>query len=47
MLPYEGETSWVDETLDRIKKCLERDLTPLPSDDCDYCKYIVSANIKD
>ena len=47
MLPYEGDTSWIDETLDRIKSCLERDLTPLSSDDCDYCKYVASANIKE
>ena len=40
MLPYEGDTSWIDETLDRIKSCLERDLTPLSSDACDYCKYV-------
>ena len=40
MLPYEGDTSWVDETLDRIKRCLESNSTPLSSDDCDYCKYV-------
>jgi hypothetical protein len=40
MLPYEGDTSWIDETLDRIKRCLEGDSTPLSADDCGYCKYV-------
>jgi len=40
MLPYEGDTSWIDETLDKIKRCLESNSTPLSSDACDYCKYV-------
>jgi CRISPR/Cas system-associated exonuclease Cas4 (RecB family) len=40
MLPYEGDTSWIDETLDKIKRCLESNSTPLSSDDCGYCKYV-------
>ncbi len=40
MLPYEGNTSWIDETLERIKRCLDSNSTPLSSDDCDYCKYV-------
>jgi hypothetical protein len=44
MLPYDGDISWIDETLDRIKSCLERDSTALSSDDCDYCKYVTEYN---
>ena len=44
MLPYEGDTSWIDETLDKIKRCLESNSTPLSSDDCDYCKYVSEYN---
>lgn len=40
MLPYEGNTSWVDEALDRIKRCLESNSIPQSSDVCDHCKYV-------
>jgi len=47
MLPYEGDASWIEETLSRIKSCLESNSTPHPSEECEYCKYVTSANIKE
>jgi hypothetical protein len=40
MIPYEGDTNWIDVTLEKIKKCLESDTTPKSFDDCPYCKYV-------
>ena len=39
MLPYEGNTYWIDETLNRIKRCLDNNSTPHPSQECEYCIY--------
>ena len=44
MLPYEGNTSWIDKTLDRIKRCLESNSTPISAEDCDHCKYVSEYN---
>lgn len=39
LVPYEGDASWVDETLMQIKSCLDSNDIPASSDECDYCKY--------
>ncbi len=39
VLPYTGSDEWVDDTLKDIKKCLDDDMFPKASDDCDYCRY--------
>ncbi len=39
LVPYEGNTDWVDSTLRELHACLESAVIPQPSDDCDYCKY--------
>jgi len=39
MLPYVGKDDWIDPTLNKIKACLDSDEIPLPTEDCDYCKY--------
>ncbi len=39
LVPYEGDDSWVEETLKEIKKCLDGDTIPLPSETCDDCKH--------
>ena len=39
LIPYEGNSSWVEPTLIEIKKCLESDTIPDCSPDCDYCAY--------
>lgn len=39
LVPYEGDDSWVEGVLVKIKACLESDALPERSDDCDYCRY--------
>jgi CRISPR/Cas system-associated exonuclease Cas4 (RecB family) len=39
LLPYDGNDSWVEPTLNEIKVCLEADSIPEPAADCDYCNY--------
>jgi len=39
ILPYKGNTDWIEQTLFNIKKCLESDTLPLPSPNCPYCRY--------
>ncbi|MGD0284035.1 MAG: PD-(D/E)XK nuclease family protein [Candidatus Saccharimonadales bacterium] len=42
IIPYVGDDSWVDETLVKIKKCLEQTALPTPAADCEYCQYVQS-----
>ena len=44
LIPYTGDSSWVEGILVEIKKCLDGSL-PLSSKDCDYCSYRASANV--
>ncbi len=46
LIPYEGDDSWIQDTLVKARKCLEKDTLPTPSPDCDYCAY-VSARSKE
>ena len=39
IIPYEGDDSWVDNTLMQARKCLESDSLPQASSDCDFCTY--------
>lgn len=39
LLPHRGNTSWIEETLMEIKTCLNSEIIPEPSKNCDYCKY--------
>jgi len=39
LLPYVGDDSWVEGTLQAIKKCLDLDIIPPASIDCDFCQY--------
>lgn len=39
LLPYTGNADWVDGTLYEIKNCLESDVLPEASKNCDYCLY--------
>ncbi len=39
LIPYIGDASWVENTLLDIKKCLDSDVIPESSKDCDYCSY--------
>ncbi|GJQ60865.1 MAG: hypothetical protein D8M57_17750 [Candidatus Scalindua sp. AMX11] len=39
LIPYEGDDSWVEQTIKKIHTCLVRDQVPVAKDDCDFCAY--------
>lgn len=39
IIPYSGNTNWIETTLSNIKKCLMSDKIPAPGVDCDFCTY--------
>jgi len=40
LLPYEGNDEWIEETLLKLKKCLQSKKMPKLSEDCEFCGYI-------
>ncbi len=44
LIPYTGSDDWVEETLKKIKACLDDDRIPKQSSKCEYCSYIDSVN---
>lgn len=43
ILPYTGNSSWVEKTLFDIKECLDEEM-PVAAHDCDYCNYRKAAS---
>lgn len=39
VLPYKGDTKWIEAALMGIKICLESESIPPASEECDYCAY--------
>jgi len=39
VIPYTGDTSWIENKLIEIKDCLMSDKIPEPNPNCDYCNY--------
>ncbi len=39
IIPYEGNTDWVGETVNQAVVCLNSDSFPDSGKDCDYCAY--------
>ncbi|HSJ86345.1 MAG TPA: hypothetical protein VK909_03975 [Anaerolineales bacterium] len=39
IIPYKGDTSWVEGTISDAIECLKSDKLPKPGIDSDYCKY--------
>ena len=39
IIPYEGDTSWVENTTLGTIECLKSEKLPVPGFDCDFCKY--------
>ena len=39
IIPYEGDCSWVEDTLVKAKECLISDKLPQASAECDFCVY--------
>ena len=40
ILHYQGDDSWVEPTLNKIKNLIESDNIPHSSDECDTCSYV-------
>ncbi len=45
LIPYAGNDSWVEKTIFEAHKCLNGDIIPKSSPDCDYCSYIKAINM--
>jgi len=39
VIPYTGDTSWVDSKIKEIKETLDSKKVPNADSDCDYCRY--------
>ena len=39
IIPYEGDTLWVEKAILNAIECLKSDKLPEPGIDCDFCKY--------
>lgn len=39
VIPYEGDTLWIDGTVKDAIACLNSDKLPESGEDCDFCKY--------
>lgn len=39
IIPYHGDTSWVEGIILEAIECLKSDKLPAPGSDCDFCKY--------
>lgn len=39
LIPYIGNSDWLDETVSLVVKCLNKDIIPDSGADCDYCVY--------
>lgn len=39
VIPYTGNTDWVEETIFKAIECLKSDTLPESGADCDFCKY--------
>ena len=45
VIPYKGDSSWIDSKLFEIKECLMSDKIPEMNIDCDFCNYRKNAVI--
>lgn len=46
IIPYDGDDSWVPQTILDMHSCLKKDLMPASGADCDFCKYREAAAMK-
>lgn len=44
IIPYAGDDSWIEKTLQDIYECLGADSIPVASQDCDFCLYRAAVN---
>lgn len=45
LIPYEGDASWVENSITEAHNCLNSDDIPDAAEDCDYCAYIDAVNL--
>lgn len=43
LIPYDGDTEWVEPKLIEARRCLEADTAPAPALTCEWCRYIGDA----
>ncbi len=46
LVPCDGDTSWIEPTLAKIKECLDSEDLPASSSTCEYCAYRTAAGKK-
>lgn len=46
LVPCEGDTSWIDDILPKIKKCLDGESLPAKGPACEFCPYREAAGKK-
>lgn len=46
LVPCDGETKWIDDTIIAIKSCLDSDDLPKSNSSCEYCAYREAAGKK-
>jgi RecB family exonuclease len=44
LIPYVGNTDWVEPTIRKAIACLQLETIPEPGEDCDFCKYREAAS---
>ena len=44
IIPYQGNSSWVEPTIFKIKKCLDNNQIPPSRQECEYCYYRQTIN---
>lgn len=44
LIPYQGNSQWIEKKIFEIHKTLNKNEIPLPSKDCDYCAYFDAVN---
>ena len=45
IIPYKGNDNWIDRITYEIKSVLESDEIPDANENCEYCRYILKANL--
>jgi hypothetical protein len=45
LIPYRGDTSWVDETVSNAVSCFQSDQIPRIQGECDTCRYVTDRSV--
>jgi hypothetical protein len=43
LISHEGDTSWIEPTIEAVFNCLNSNDLPEPGHECDFCKYRAAA----